>query len=122
MPRIGSGSSPERAFMFHSGRAQTRSLQSHGSTIARGGTVVITAFRCVRLLAIALALAASAFAVSARASDGSPVGLVITYQTAPANRPVLRQQMRESELRRFERWKQDGVLQDYRILFSRYVD
>jgi hypothetical protein len=67
-----------------------------------------------------LALATSALAADTR--DGGPLGLVITYQTTPGNRVALRQQMEQVDLRQFQKWKDEGVLQDYRVLFSRYVD
>ena len=78
--------------------------------------------RFARFAGIVLALAAAMFMHHAAAAEEAPLGLVIAYQTTPANRPVLRQQMREAELPQFEKWKREGVLQDYRILFSRYVD
>ena len=83
----------------------------------------MTAVRSARLVALVLVFVAScAMQVAHAAPEGNPLGLVIAYQTTPANRPALRQQMRDNELKQFESWKRDGALQDYRILFSRYVD
>lgn len=48
--------------------------------------------------------------------------LVVTYHVAPVNRPAFRQELETSGLRQFERWKSEGILNSYRILFSRYAD
>ena len=54
--------------------------------------------------------------------NSGPKNLVITYRVEPAKRPALRQYMLKEGVRRFEGWKQQGVLSDYRILFNRYND
>jgi len=54
--------------------------------------------------------------------NSGPKNLVITYRCTPANRPRLRNYMLKQGVQRFEKWKQDGVLADYRILFNRYND
>ncbi len=54
--------------------------------------------------------------------NSGPRNLVITYRCAPAKRPALRQYMVNQGVRRFERWKQQGVFADYRILFNRFND
>ena len=76
--------------------------------------------RLIALLLVALGLAPRAFAADAH--DDGPRTLAITYHVAPVNRAALREQMQASELARFRAWKDEGVLQDYRVLFSRYVD
>lgn len=48
--------------------------------------------------------------------------LIITYRCPPPHRAGFRQYMSEFGLARFERWKQDGVLQSYRFLINSYVD
>lgn len=48
--------------------------------------------------------------------------LIVTYQVAPANRPALRQELEKSGVRQFQRWQDEGVLKNYRLLFSRYAD
>ena len=53
---------------------------------------------------------------------GGPTRLVITYRCPPPRRAAFRQYMAEYGIQRFERWKQDGVLSDYRFLFNWYVD
>jgi len=74
----------------------------------------------VAVMFVAFALAGGAIAADTR--DSGPLALVITYQTTPGNRAALRQQMQSGELPQFQKWKDDGVLQDYRFLFSRYAD
>jgi hypothetical protein len=64
-------------------------------------------------------------ALSAQAADpreGAPRSLVITYRTSPANRLAFRQELEQSGVRQLQRWKDDGVVQAYRVLFNRYVD
>jgi hypothetical protein len=55
--------------------------------------------------------------------DGSgPTSLVITYRCPPGKRAALRELVSRTGLERFKKLKDSGVLLDYRILFSRYVD
>jgi hypothetical protein len=54
-------------------------------------------------------------------ADG-PTELVITYRCPPPRRAAFRQYMLEGGLQRFEHWKQDGLLKDYRFLINWYVD
>src|SRR5262249_18003280 len=55
-------------------------------------------------------------------NDAGPATLVITYRCTPSQRVKLRQYMRDQGLARFEEWRRNAILQNYRILFSRYVD
>jgi hypothetical protein len=55
-------------------------------------------------------------------SSGGPTRLVITYRCPPPRRAAFRQYMNEYGIQRFEHWKQDGLLSDYRFLFNWYVD
>ncbi len=48
--------------------------------------------------------------------------LLISYHVAPPQRPALRRELEKSGLRQFQRWKDEGILKSYRILFSRYAD
>ena len=82
--------------------------------VQRSGAVLLSA-----LLAFAL-LACPAQGADPRASG--PRSLVITYHTSPANRLAFRQELEQSAVRQLQRWKDDGVLQSYRVLFNRYVD
>ena len=82
-------------------------------------------FRFLGVLACAFIL--TFLAVAQETADtaernSGPKNLIITYRCAPAKRPALRQYMLKEGVRRFDKWKQDGVLADYRILFNRYND
>ena len=55
-------------------------------------------------------------------TPGPPVHLILTYRCPPPQRAAFRLFLNENGMRRFEHWKQDGVLQDYRVLFNWYVD
>ena len=48
--------------------------------------------------------------------------LIVTYQVAPAQRPAFREQMVKTALPRLKGWKEQGLLKNYRVLASRYVD
>jgi len=89
-------------------------LRCAGPRVQRSGTVLLSA-----LLAFTL-LACPAQGADPRASG--PRSLVITYHTSPANRLAFRQELEQSAVRQLQRWKDDGVLQSYRVLFNRYVD
>jgi hypothetical protein len=54
-------------------------------------------------------------------TDG-PTELIITYRCPPPHRAAFRQFMTENGILRFEHWKQDGMLKEYRFLFNWYVD
>ncbi len=71
---------------------------------------------------IALALAGAAAAQNEDPRDTGPVALVIQYKCLPGSRAQVRASMRTSGLANFARWKAGGILSDYHILFSRYVD
>ena len=70
----------------------------------------------------ALTLARAQEAADTEQRNSGPKNLVITYRCTPANRPRLRNYMLKQGVQRFEKWKQDGVLADFRILFNRYND
>lgn len=70
-------------------------------------------------------LAGALHAGIARAAEPSAndaLSLIITYQTTPANRPALRQAVEQSTARELARWKRDGRLKQYNLLFNRYAD
>lgn len=78
-----------------------------------------------RALAAAAALAGLVHAGAVQAAQPSgndALSLIITYQTAPANRPALRHELEQSTAREFARWKHDGWLTQYNLLFNRYAD
>ena len=82
-------------------------------------------FRRVSVFAAALLVSVVAFAqetADTAERNSGPKNLVITYRVEPAKRPALRQYMLKEGVSRFENWKKQGVLADYRILFNRYND
>jgi hypothetical protein len=89
-------------------------LRCAGLRVRRSGADLASA-----LLACAL-LACPAQAADPR--ESGPRNLVITYHTSPANRLAFRQELEQSGVRQLQRWRDDGVLQSYRVLFNRYVD
>jgi hypothetical protein len=56
------------------------------------------------------------------AGDTGPTTLIFTYKSSPSKRIALREYASRTGLKRFQKWKESGLLKDYRILFSRYVD
>jgi hypothetical protein len=60
--------------------------------------------------------------VAADSRDAGPRALIITYHAPPANRAAFREQMEEGGQRQFQRWKDEGAIRSYHILFNRYVD
>jgi hypothetical protein len=58
------------------------------------------------------------------AQDGQsgPTQLIVTYRCPPPRRAAFRQYMTEYGIQRFDRWKQDGTLKDYKFLFNWYID
>jgi hypothetical protein len=78
-----------------------------------------------RWIDVVSALAIVSFAGSAYATgpgNGGPLAMVITYHTTPANRLAFRRQLETTDIRRFERWRDQGILQSYRILSNRHLD
>ena len=74
------------------------------------------------LTAVALAAPALASAQGAGIREGGPKHLVITYRCPTATRAAFRDYMTKTGVARFERWKKDGVFQDYRLLFNWFVE
>jgi hypothetical protein len=72
-------------------------------------------------LALASALLAGT-TDAAEPSVGDALSLVITYHTVPANRSALRRELVQSATREFDRWKRDGRVKHYSLLFNRYAD
>jgi hypothetical protein len=68
-----------------------------------------------------LLLVSAAPAAQPAATDEAS-SLVITYHVAPLNRSALRRELEKAGLDQFQRWKNDGILKNYRLLFSRYAD
>lgn len=67
-------------------------------------------------------LAAATEIPSAPAQSAGPMTLMISYHVAPANRPALRKELEGAGRSQFQKWKTDGVLKDFRLLFNRFAD
>lgn len=50
--------------------------------------------------------------------SGGPLNLLISYRSEPANRPAFRAYLQKEGHTRFEKFKHDGVLQSYLVLFN----
>lgn len=75
---------------------------------------------CLTLLA-SLHLTARA-APAAEPTAGGTTALVLEYHASPVNRLALRQFMQGEGLPQLERWKEEGLLSSYKVLFSRWTD
>jgi hypothetical protein len=75
----------------------------------------------VALFAVASGLMAQE-ATATKERDTGPRNIVITYRCVPAKRPAFRQYLLKDGMARFEKWKKDGVLEDFRILYNRVTD
>jgi hypothetical protein len=73
------------------------------------------------ILALFCGLAPAQSPPPAAPQDG-PTELIITYRCPPPRRAAFRQFITENGIQRFEHWKQDGLLKDYRFLLNWYVD
>ena len=74
-----------------------------------------------RLLAL-LVVAITAIAQQQPSDDSIPSTLAITYFSKPADRVAFRDYMVHTGLRQFQKWKTDGLFNNYRVLFSSYLD
>jgi hypothetical protein len=80
---------------------------------------------CFRTLPFAFLLAITLLAQQPQpipAPADGPTELIITYRCPPPRRAAFRQFMTETGIQRFEHWKQDGLLKDYRFLINWHVD
>jgi hypothetical protein len=77
-----------------------------------------------RLLLFVLFLSAAVCAQSLTYADttaqpaGGPLNLLISYRSEPANRPAFRVYLQQEGHARLERFKHDGVLESYLVLFN----
>lgn len=74
-------------------------------------------------------LALSAIAITGVAQEpysqsraSGPQVLALAYRCEPAQRTALRERLLNGGVARFEGWKKQGILKDYRILFNSYLD
>ena len=81
----------------------------------------------VVLVLVASTLTATAIAQTVgergknRGGEG-PTHLVLTYSCTPQNRVAFREFMATKGVDQFEKWKKDGVVKNYLILFSTFVN
>jgi hypothetical protein len=73
-----------------------------------------------RLLAALIAVLLLS-AAPARAEEGGPRQLLITYRAQPADRPAFRAYLQADEAARLDTLKRAGVLEGYQILFNPFV-
>src|SRR6266487_119185 len=77
------------------------------------------------LVATMLTANASAQTVGERGKNRGgegPTHLVLTYSSTPQNRVAFREFMEMKGVNQFEKWKKDGVVKNYLILFSTFVN
>jgi hypothetical protein len=75
------------------------------------------------LMAMSEAVAAETVGERSRYVGGEgEAHLVLTYKTPPEKRVAFRKYMQGPGVAQFERWKKEGVLRDYKLLFSTQVN
>ena len=77
------------------------------------------------VIRLSLALLVTVIVHPAGATDpreAGPRALIITYHTTPSNRVAFRRELDSSVAQQWRRWKDEGVLRDYRLVYNRYVD
>jgi hypothetical protein len=74
------------------------------------------------LLLLAVFAWLSAVGQESQLKDTGPKTVVISYRCSSTKRAALREQILKSALPRFEKWKTEGVLEQYRLLFNSFVD
>lgn len=80
------------------------------------------AVAALRALILACTVLAAGAAGAASPYDGAMTTLVMEYKASPANRAALRAHMLAEGLPELERWRREGRVREYKVLFSRYVD
>jgi len=76
----------------------------------------------ILLPAIALGALVAGHSEAADPRETGPRTLIITYRTSPADRTAFRRELEGAGIRQLQRWKDDGVLQGFHLLYNRYVD
>jgi len=67
-------------------------------------------------------LALAALVANASPLDQGPMTLTLQYHTAPGDRMALKDYMHVTGLKQWAGWREQGLVKDYRIFWSRYVD
>jgi hypothetical protein len=71
---------------------------------------------------LAVAFAANSQEPYSQLRSAGPQTLAIAYRCNPDQRTNLRRAMEGGGVARFERWKKQGILKEYHILFNSYLD
>src|SRR6266404_5547208 len=81
------------------------------------------------VVAVLIALAATTLTANAQVGERGknrggegPTHLVLTYSCTPQNRVAFREFMETKGVNQFEKWKKDGVVKSYLVLFSTFVN
>ena len=69
-----------------------------------------------------LLLALASLAAAADPLDQGPMTLTLQYHTAPGDRMALKDYMLTTGLKQFAGWRDQGLVKDYRVYWSRYAD
>jgi hypothetical protein len=77
--------------------------------------------RMLRLAAFAATIFVATTAEAQQQGNG-PTHILATYRCRPADRPQLRQELQRRAVPRFEAMKRDGVINDYAVLMSSFVN
>jgi hypothetical protein len=65
---------------------------------------------------------AAGVAQAAGPLDSGPTTLTMAYHTLPGDRLALKEYMQVTGLKQFANWRDQGIIKDYRIFWSRYAD
>jgi hypothetical protein len=76
-------------------------------------------FRIATLLTFCIVTLAAA---QADPLDSGPTTLTLQYHTLPGDRLALKDYMRTTGLKQLASWQAEGLVKDYRVYWSRYVD
>lgn len=83
----------------------------------------MTCKRRVNFLLLLAGTGVACFAADANdPAQSGPVSLVIQYRCLPGQRASFRQHLSSAGVQSFSQWQTDGMIADYHLLFSRYVD
>ena len=98
----------------------------------RKGRIRMQRFLIKGVLPIVIALVAGTLTANANAQGAGERGkerggegsthLILTYNCTPQNRAAFREFMETKGVNQFEKWKKDGVVKNYLILFSTFVN
>jgi hypothetical protein len=114
--------------LFNPGRLQRRASQARGLRIVvaeprapvgrEGGAAMKMLARIATIAWLALVFAWA----HADPLDQGPMTLTLQYHTAPGDRMALKDYMHVTGLKQFAGWRDQGLVKDYRIYWSRYTD